>query len=161
MTPNLQEWVRINRPVNCGRVLEIGSLNVNGGVRQFFPDATEYIGIDVVMGAGVDMVLSGHSVTRMFGYKSFDTIICLETIEHDPQFWELINSVRLALRDEGHFILSSPTIGFPYHHPPDYYRFTMAAIHSLMHLADCCVLKSDSLPDTIGNHSIIAIGIKG
>ena len=38
-----------------GRVLEIGSLDINGSTRSFFSDG-DYLGIDVAPGAGVDLV---------------------------------------------------------------------------------------------------------
>ena len=41
------------------RVLEVGSLNINGTVRDLFNDCN-YIGIDVGEGNGVDVVCSGH-----------------------------------------------------------------------------------------------------
>lgn len=159
MTPNIYNWVKIHRPSFVGDVLEIGSLNVNGGVRDLFSDASSYVGIDVVMGRGVDVVMSGHDIKKMYG-RAFDTIICLETIEHDPKFWNLILNIKECLLPAGTLLLSSPTIGFPLHHKPDYYRFTVDGIKSLIDFADCDLIAIDSLPDTIGNHSIIAKGEK-
>ena len=42
-----------------GRTLEVGSLNINGTVRNAF-NSDEYIGVDVGAGPGVDIVISGH-----------------------------------------------------------------------------------------------------
>lgn len=42
------------------RVLEIGSLDINGSVRMFFPEPARYVGIDVAEGPGVDRVGLGH-----------------------------------------------------------------------------------------------------
>jgi hypothetical protein len=41
------------------RTLEIGSLNINGTVRNAFT-SSEYVGVDVGSGPGVDIVMSGH-----------------------------------------------------------------------------------------------------
>lgn len=159
MTPNLMEWVRINRPAYAGNVLEIGSLDVNGNVRQFFTDALSYTGIDIVYGNGVDICLSSHNIVNYFVDRKFDTIICLETIEHDYDFFETCDNIRFVLAENAHVLLSSPTIGFPVHHQPDYWRFTESGIRKVMDHCGTKVLKLESLPDTVGNHSIIALGV--
>ncbi len=41
------------------RVLELGSLNINGSPRGFFEDC-EYIGVDRQAGNGVDIVYKAH-----------------------------------------------------------------------------------------------------
>ena len=38
------------------RVIELGSLNVNGGLRHLFPPECDYIGVDLQPGPGVDVV---------------------------------------------------------------------------------------------------------
>ena len=38
------------------KVLEIGSLDINGSVRPLFEDAEYYLGIDMQEGPGVDLV---------------------------------------------------------------------------------------------------------
>jgi len=43
----------------AARTLEIGSLDINGSVRQFF-DGGSYIGLDVAPGHGVDIVCPGQ-----------------------------------------------------------------------------------------------------
>ena len=43
------------------KVLEIGSYNVNGSIRAFFPNAN-YTGVDLCDGPGVDIVSSGHTL---------------------------------------------------------------------------------------------------
>ena len=65
-------------------VLEIGSLDINGSVRQFFTDC-DYTGVDLGEGPGVDIVCKGHEVP--FGDRSFDTVISCECLEHDI-YWE-------------------------------------------------------------------------
>jgi hypothetical protein len=62
------------------KVLEVGSLNINGSVRQFFePD--QYIGCDLGEGAGVDIVCRGHELP--YPNESFDVVISCECFEHD------------------------------------------------------------------------------
>lgn len=105
--------VKERRPqfFNGGRVLEVGSLNINGTVRSFF-NADEYIGLDVGEGPGVDVVMSGHE------YKSrqkFDCTISCECFEHNP-FWKetFLNMVKLC-RKGGLVIFTCATTGRPEH----------------------------------------------
>lgn len=94
-----------------GRVLEIGSLNINGTVRQFFA-AREYIGVDVGEGPGVDVVISGHEYDSK---ELFDCVISCECFEHNP-FWRetFLNMVRLCRRG-GLVIFTCATTGRPEH----------------------------------------------
>lgn len=158
MTPNIQKWVKENRHNYAGNVLEIGSLDVNGNVRQFFTDARTYLGVDVVYGNNVDVCINGHDLDKYFANKEFDTILCLETIEHDSEFWITCANIKKLLRPLGCLILSSPTIDFPIHHQPDYWRFTEQGIRQVMEMCGVEVLKIEHLTDTIGHKSIIALG---
>lgn len=160
MTPNIQEWVKLNRPEYCGRVLEIGSMNVNGSVKQYFNDASQYIGIDKNYGHGVDITIDAHDIASVFLKDSVDTVICLETIEHDNQFWITCEQIKYVLRPDGHLILSSPTIDFPYHYPPDYWRFTLEGLALIAQMCGCEVIKIGQIVDTIGKHSGILLGRK-
>jgi SAM-dependent methyltransferase len=76
------------------KVLEIGSLYINGTVRDFF-NAKEYIGIDVGMGPGVDIVAQGQEFDYPDEY--FDTTISAECFEHNP-FWleTFLNMIRMT-----------------------------------------------------------------
>ena len=63
------------------RVLEVGSRDINGSVRDEFTNA-DYIGIDVEAGPGVDQVCLGHEFQA--DPESFDVVCSSETFEHDP-----------------------------------------------------------------------------
>lgn len=65
------------------KILEVGSLNVNGSVRVMFKDCN-YIGIDVGKGGGVDIVCPIHEYIHP---EEFDTVISTEMLEHD-KYWE-------------------------------------------------------------------------
>ena len=127
MTKEIQAWLKLMRethPLEPGRVLEIGSKNVNGSPRFHFQDAQEYVGIDSEGGPGVDRVLHGEKALREFGVDSFDTVICTEVLEHDLAFFTTVFGIHAMLKAGGHFFVSTPTFGFPLHRfPKDYYRF--------------------------------------
>ena len=77
-------------------VLEIGSLNINGTVRDFFT-ASEYVGVDVSDGPGVDVVCEGQLLT--YPDNSFDVAVSAECFEHNPYWLETFaNMVRMSDR---------------------------------------------------------------
>lgn len=75
-------------------VIEIGSLNINGTVRDFFAPA-KYVGVDVAPGPGVDVVAEGQDVADPDG--SYDIAVSAECFEHNPYWVETFaNMHRLA-----------------------------------------------------------------
>lgn len=97
---------------NSKKVLEIGSLNINGSVRQFFKDC-QYIGIDVGAGPGVDIVCPGQEYNAPD--NTFDTLISCECFEHNP-FWveTFDNMIRMCVSG-GLIIMTCATTGRPEH----------------------------------------------
>ena len=73
-----------NKDIN---VLEIGSLDVNGNIRNLFDFTNEYTGIDLEKGPNVDLVLNGTNIDEL--NKNFDIIISCECFEHAKD-WKLI-----------------------------------------------------------------------
>lgn len=154
MTPQIQAWMqrlRRDHAFTAGHVLEIGAKNVNGTVRQFFTDATLYIGTDLEEGDGVDYVVCNAVLPDKFGYNSFDTIIACEVLEHDDSFWQTIWNLQQMLRVDGHLIITTPTIGFPYHypHPGDFWRFTEDAFRRVF-FVNMDILTIDHLDNAAG-----------
>jgi SAM-dependent methyltransferase len=89
-------------------VLEIGSLNINGSIRQFF-DNCNYIGIDVGPGKDVDIVCEGQSYDAPS--NSVDTVISCECFEHNPYWAEtFFNMIRIC-RSDGIVIFTCATTG--------------------------------------------------
>lgn len=86
-----------------GPVLEVGSRDINGGVRDLFPK-TGYVGIDLRPGKGVD-----HAVdVRDFTHKTkFATVVCCEVLEHHPEPDELIDAMADHLRKGGTLLLTA------------------------------------------------------
>ena len=72
------------------KVLEVGSLDINGSVRQFFDDCT-YIGVDLGEGKGVDLVAKGEDL--VFPDNSFDVSISCECFEHNPEWAKTFNNM--------------------------------------------------------------------
>jgi SAM-dependent methyltransferase len=89
------------------RVLDIGSLDVNGNNRHLFYQC-EYIGVDVVEGPNVDVV----SVAHVFeSRRTFDVILSTNAFEHDMYYEKTLLKVVELLREGGLFFFSA---GFAY-----------------------------------------------
>jgi SAM-dependent methyltransferase len=94
-------------------VLEIGSLNINGTVRDFFFNCN-YLGVDIGSGEGVDIVSSGHELK--FPDKSFGVTISAECFEHNPYWLETFTEmVRMTRRRDGLVIFTCAGEGRPEH----------------------------------------------
>lgn len=110
-----------------GSVLDVGSYDVNGNVRGLFGGA-RYVGIDMRPGPNVDRVVDAHDLVETFGPESFDTVVCCEMLEHDPEFWTSLAQMGAVLKHGGRMLLTTRGIGFPLHeYPDDLWRFTVSA----------------------------------
>ncbi|NTV70738.1 MAG: class I SAM-dependent methyltransferase [Azonexaceae bacterium] len=96
---------------NC-RVLEIGSLDINGSIRDFFKNC-DYIGLDIGSGKGVDIVCEGQKYDAPD--NSFDQVISCEVMEHNPHWLKTtLNMIRLC-RPGGLVVITCATTGRPEH----------------------------------------------
>ena len=115
-------------------IVEIGSYQVEGqedyaNLRTMFP-ATNYLGIDMRPGPGVDCVANVEDLPQATG--SVGTVLALNTFEHVRCFWRGFDEVHRVLRRDGALILSTPFHFKIHNYPHDYWRFTPAAYESLL-----------------------------
>jgi SAM-dependent methyltransferase len=91
------------------RILEIGSQNINGTVRDFFPNANQYLGIDLAVALDVDWVVPGELLELPDGWA--DIIISTECFEHCEN-WEkvLLNMIRIC-KSSGLIIITCASTG--------------------------------------------------
>jgi SAM-dependent methyltransferase len=107
---------------DSARVLEIGSQNVNGTLRDFAPVNSEYIGVDICPGPGVDIVLE-DPYTFPFKGGQFDAVISSSCFEHDQLFWlTFLEMVRVA-KPRGYIYINAPSNGNYHRLPVDNWRF--------------------------------------
>jgi SAM-dependent methyltransferase len=97
-------------------VLEIGSCDVNGGVRSLFAGAAGYHGIDVVSGPGVDEVADAATWRPP---QRFDVVVSTEVLEHAPRWEAVVRTAWAALRPGGRLILTCATDPRPAHSAVD------------------------------------------
>jgi len=91
------------------RVLEVGSQNINGTVRGYFPNAIEYLGIDIGRGQDVDWVAPGELLQLPDAWA--DITVTTECLEH-CKMWEevFLNMIRM-LRPSGLFLMTCASVG--------------------------------------------------
>lgn len=118
-----------------GPILEIGSYQVEGqgeliNLRGLFPDESDYTGIDIRPGPGVDRVASVEKLP--FADETFGCVLAFNTFEHVQRFWVGFEEVFRVLKPDGLLLMSVPFHFRIHHHPSDYWRFTPEALDVLL-----------------------------
>jgi len=90
------------------KILEVGSLDINGSVRTFFENC-DYTGLDVGEGKGVDMVCEGQ--TFQGESNSYDVVISCECFEHNPYWLETFENMYRMCKPDGLVIMTCATTG--------------------------------------------------
>jgi SAM-dependent methyltransferase len=105
------------------RVLEVGSYDVNGGVREMLePVARYYVGVDIRPGPGVDVVCDAAAVHTL---GLFDVVVSTEMMEHAADWRGALRGMVRALTSGGVLVLTMRGPGSGRHdHPADHWRFT-------------------------------------
>ena len=124
-----------------GRVLDVGSKDVNGSYRQYFGDAWEYVGIDIENGPGVDLVVSASGKWKLG--QMFDLVVCGQTLEHVPRPWILMKTVGRHIRKGGLMYLSAPFCWDHHSYPKDCYRYSPTGLSIMVKCAGCKPLRSE------------------
>ena len=93
---------------SSARVLEVGSLDINGSVRELFSNC-DYTGVDLQLGPGVDLARQGQLVD--FPTAHFDTTISAECLEHNPFWRETVANMLRMTRPGGLVLISCATTG--------------------------------------------------
>jgi len=102
------------------RVLDIGSLDINGTMRRYsflreeampqwrdIVGCEEYVGMDLIAGPSVDIVMNANKNT--LPENSFDLVITISQLEHDKNPVETLKGAYRVLKPGGTLILACPT----------------------------------------------------
>lgn len=103
----VERWIR----PDDDPVIEIGSRNVNGSLRDLFPRAPEYqtyVGIDVQDGPGVDIVADAAQWTPP---ERAACVICCEVLEHWMNWQGIVHNACAWLRPGGRLIITCAGAG--------------------------------------------------
>jgi SAM-dependent methyltransferase len=90
------------------KILEIGSLNINGTIRDLFENC-DYTGIDVGQGDCVDIVCSGHLYDAPD--NTYDVVVSSECFEHNPEWVATFKNMQRMCKPGGLVIMTCATTG--------------------------------------------------
>lgn len=117
------------------RILDVGSMNVNGTLRDVAPKECRYLGLDIAPGDGVDVV-SKDPCEFPFERGDFDLVVSTSCFEHDGMFWNTITEMLRVVRHGGYVYINAPSNGIYHAHPLDCWRFYPDAGVALSRWAD-------------------------
>lgn len=99
MHPDALNWVErcVAELGPFTQVVEIGSRNINGGVRHLF-NGCDYVGVDLLDGPGVDKV---GDIIDLADSLTADCVVSTEALEHHPDPRSVIAAAARILPDRG------------------------------------------------------------
>lgn len=109
-------------PLGDVSIVEIGSQDINGGIRGSLGPNNRYTGVDFVAAPGVDVVLE-DPYKLPFPDASADVVVSSSCYEHSEFFWLSFLEVIRILRPGGLFYLNAPSNGPVHGYPVDCWRF--------------------------------------
>jgi SAM-dependent methyltransferase len=151
------------------RVLDVGSLDVNGTNRYLFRfTGCRYTGLDLGPGPNVDVVTPVHLYDAP--PASFDIVVSTEAMEHDPYLPLSLRKMADLVRPNGLLLFTCATTGRPEHgtsttsaadspHTPSYYRnVTPADVRGALDLE--ALFKKYELSEDHRMHDLRFFGIR-
>ncbi len=133
------------------RIVDVGACDFNGSVRPLLESygPSEYLGIDVIPGPCVDKVMDANNLVAEFGADAFDIVICLEMMEHTPDWRKSLSAIKQVCRPGGLIVMTAPALGHPYHgYPHDFWRYSEDDFRTLFQ--DCTLLALETDPSGPG-----------
>lgn len=116
-------------PAGC--VLDVGAQDINGSVRGLLGDRFRYVGVDLTVGPGVDIVGDIQQLDRFLRIQ-FDAVICAEVLEHVLPWKTAFAALSAATRPGGYLVVTTRSPGFPYHgYPKDHWRYTLGDMRQI------------------------------
>lgn len=108
--------------VSTANILEIGSYDVNGSLRNHVGSDTKYVGLDFEAGPGVDIVVTPGTAFPVED-DHFDLVIASSALEHDPAFWNTFLEMCRKAKRGGYIYINVPSNGVVHRYPQDCWRF--------------------------------------
>lgn len=132
MHDSVREFIAQNAHLLTHPVLEVGSLDVNGSVRDLFPHPSLAVGIDIVPGPGVDIVYDGVTIPLQPDGSQWGSVVCCECFEHVADPVHMAAELVRVCRPGGVILLTARGPGFALHNPPDRFRFLQGTLSELL-----------------------------
>jgi SAM-dependent methyltransferase len=103
-------------------IVEFGSCNVNGSLRDFRPPPAAYTGLDLADGPGVDIRVKPFEKLPLEDHSA-DIVLSTSAFEHDPCFWETFLELARIVKPGGFIYINAPSNGAFHRCPLDCWRF--------------------------------------
>ena len=116
--------------IEGGTVLDIGSQDVNGSLRQVVPSRFKYVGVDFEKAKNVDVVLENPYVFP-FADEAADILITSSCLEHSEFFWLTWLEILRVVKPNGLIYMNVPSEGGFHPYPVDCWRFRLSAAPAL------------------------------
>ena len=112
------------RNLEAPKVLEIGSRNVSNVLhRDLFPNASEYVGFDVLAGENVDVVGDVHQLSDYVPENYFDIVYSTSVFEHLMFPWKAALEINKVLKVGGYVMTRTHPVWPEHEMPWDFWRF--------------------------------------
>lgn len=106
------------------KILDVGSYNVNGCYRDYFPqERFDYTGLDMQAGPNVDIVPRSLYNWTEIETDSFDVVISGQVFEHSEFFWLTAAEMTRVLKKDGYMCVIAPNGFLEHRYPVDCWRF--------------------------------------
>ena len=140
MHAEARAWVEQYATDQPVEVLDLGGRDINGSIRNLFPNATTYRCLDILPGQGVHIVDDAGTWTPD---QEYDFVVSTECFEHSENWRDIVRTAFEALRPGGWFIATMAGPGRPVHsgvdgrlndlHPGETYaNIQPAALHQAL-----------------------------
>ncbi|MEB3243555.1 MAG: methyltransferase domain-containing protein [Cyanobacteriota bacterium] len=100
---------------HASKILEVGSQDINGSIRGYFPDASQktWLGIDLGPAPGVDLVIPGELLQLPDGWA--DLAFSTECFEHAAAWQQILLNMIRCTADGGLILFTCAGPGRPTH----------------------------------------------
>ncbi len=123
MSENIQYWYKERLEENL-KVIDLGSYDVNGTLKDIVPEAWEYCGLDRVSGPNVDSVMGADYIIP-FPPSTADLVISSSCFQYVRNPFRLMKSINETVKQKGMIFICAPRnetdglIGLPPEKCPD------------------------------------------
>jgi SAM-dependent methyltransferase len=116
-----------------GKIVDLGGSRLSG-YHELIKGSQDITVVNFDQTYGFDM---NFDLEKSFPIqdKSFDTVLCINTLEHIFDHKHVLNESRRILTDNGVFIIATPFIMFVHPCPNDYWRYTAQTFKLLLEQA--------------------------